>query len=124
MALRQSPEGPSFLQTSPRTVLTPGTAISGKLSFDRPVKIDSRFSGELKSTELLILGPNAQVEGKIAAPELQIGGSLVGTVHVSRWVEILPGGRFQGEIEAEKLTVHPGGVFEGKGKVLGKNNSR
>lgn len=118
MLARQSRQGPSFLQVSPRTVLFPGTAISGKLSFDLPVKIDSRFSGEVKASEMLILGPNAEVKAIISARHLQVEGSLIGKVHVSGWVEILPGGRFQGEIEAGKLKVHPGGIFEGKGDVI------
>lgn len=117
MAIRQGNENPSFLKISPRTVLSPGTAISGKLSFDLPVKIDSRFSGELKASELLVVGPNAEVEAKISARHLQIQGSLVGEVHVSGWVEILPGGRFQGEIKTGKLRVYPGGMFKGKGNV-------
>ncbi len=115
---RQVSENPTFLRVSPRTVLSPGTAISGKLNFNLPVKIDSRFKGEVKASELLVVGPNAEIEAKIWARHLQIEGNLVGTVHVSGWVEILPGGRFQGEIEAGKLRVYPGGVFEGKGAVL------
>ena len=118
MASRQVSENPTFLQVSPRTVLSADAAISGKLSFNLPVKIDSRFKGEVKASELLVVGPNAEVEARISARHLQIEGSLVGTVHVSGWVEILPGGRFQGEIEAGKLRVYPGGVFEGKGDVL------
>lgn len=117
MAIRQGRENPSFLQVSPRIVLSPGTAVSGKLSFDLPVKIDSRFSGELKASELLVVGPNAEVEAKISARHLQIEGNLIGRVHVSGWIEILPGGNFQGEIEAGKLRVYPGGVFKGKGNV-------
>jgi len=117
-ASRQIGESPTFFQVSPRTVLSPGTAISGKLNFNLPVKIDSRFRGEVKASELLVVGPNAEIEAKIWARHLQIEGNLVGTVHVSGWVEILPGGRFQGEIAAGKLRVYPGGVFEGKGNVL------
>lgn len=117
-ATRQVSENPAFLQISPRTVLSPGTAISGQLSFNLPVKIDSRFKGEVKASELLVVGPNAEVEARISARHLQIEGSLVGTVRVSGWVEILPGGRFQGKIEARKLRVHPGGIFEGKGDVM------
>ena len=123
MANRQVSENPSFLQISPRTVLSPGTAISGKLSFNLPVKIDSRFKGEVKASELLVVGPNAEVEARISARHLQIEGSLVGTVHVTGWVEILPGGRFQGKIEAGKLRVHPGGVFEGEGDVMQEDGS-
>jgi cytoskeletal protein CcmA (bactofilin family) len=117
MSVPQGREDPSFFQNSVRTVLAPGTAISGKLSFNLPVKIDSRFRGELKASELLVLGPNAEVEAQISALHLQVEGSLVGKVHVSGWVEILPGGRFQGEIEAGRLRVYPGGLFEGKGDV-------
>lgn len=120
MSIRPGREDPSFLQLSPRTVLFPGTAISGKLSFDLPVKIDSRFSGEVKASELLVVGPNAKVEARISARHLKVEGSLVGSVRVSGWIEILPGGRFQGDIEAGKLRVYPGGVFEGKGDVVVK----
>ena len=118
MSIREGREDPPFLQTAPRTVLFPESDVSGKLSFDLPVKIDSRFSGEVKASELLVLGPNAVVKAKITARHLQVEGSLVGEVHVSGWVEILPGGRFQGEIEAGQLKVHPGAVFEGKGNVV------
>lgn len=117
MAIRRERDDPTFLQTSPRTVLSPGTAVSGKLTFDLPVKIDSRFSGEVKASELLIVGPNAKVDARISARHLRIEGSLTGTVRVSGWVEILPGGHFQGEIESGRLRVHPGGLFEGKGNL-------
>ena len=110
-------EDPSFLEAAPRTVLPPGAVVSGKLSFDLPVKIDSRFKGEVKAGALLVLGPHAEVDAKISARHLRVEGSLVGTVRVDGWIEILPGGRFQGNIEAGKLKVYPGGVFEGKGNV-------
>ena len=117
MAIRQERRDPSFLQASPRTVLSPETAVSGKLTFDLPVKIDSRFTGEVKASELLVVGTNAEVEAKISARDLQIEGNLVGTVRVSGWIETLPGGHFRGEIEAGRLRVYPGGLFEGKGNL-------
>ena len=113
----QEREDPFFLETAPRTVLPSGEAVSGKLSFDLPVKIDSRFRGEVKSTALLVVGPHAEVDAKISARHLRVEGSLVGSVRVDGWIEILPGGRFQGEIEAGRLKIYPGGVFEGKGDV-------
>ena len=115
MATRESRQSASFLQnTSMRTVLSQGTDISGKLVFDLPVKIDSRFKGEVKASDLLVVGANAEVEARISARELQIEGSVVGKVRVSGLIEILPGGRLQGEIEAARLRVHAGGFFKGK----------
>ena len=113
----QERDDPSFLEQTPRTVLPRCAAVSGKLSFDLPVKIDSRFKVELKASALLVLGPHAEVDAKIPARHLRVEGSLVGSVRVDGWIEILPGGRFQGKIEAGKLKVYPGGVFEGQGDV-------
>jgi cytoskeletal protein CcmA (bactofilin family) len=84
-----------------------------------PVKIDSRFSGEIKASDLLVVGSNAQVDAHISARQLQVEGKLVGNVQVLGCFEIMPGGRFQGEFKAGELKVHPGAVCEGKGKVLG-----
>lgn len=117
MAHSPGREDPSFLEASPRTVLAAGSVISGKLSYDLPVKIDGRFSGELKASDLLVVGPSADVNARISAGHLQVEGRLVGKIHVAGSVEILPGGHFWGEVVAGKLTVYTGGVFEGTGSV-------
>jgi len=110
---------PSSVQGAPRTVLFPDSSVSGKLSYNLPVKIDSRFSGEIKANDLLVVGSNAQVDAHISARQLQVEGRLVGNAQVVGCFEILPGGRFQGEFKAGELKVHPGAVFEGNGKVVG-----
>jgi cytoskeletal protein CcmA (bactofilin family) len=112
-------DNPSFIQGAPRTVLFPDSSISGKLSYSLPVKIDSRFTGEIKASDLLVVGSNANVEAHISARQLQVEGKLVGNVQVVGCFEIMPGGRFQGEFKAGELKIHPGAVLEGKGKVLG-----
>lgn len=104
---------------APRTVLFADSSISGKLSYNLPVRIDSRFSGEIKANDLLVVGSNAQVEAHISARQLQVEGRLAGHVQVVGCFEIMPGGHFQGEFKVGELKVHPGAVFEGKGKVLG-----
>jgi cytoskeletal protein CcmA (bactofilin family) len=119
MAEKSENGKPSFTQGAPRTVLFADSAISGKLSYNLPVKIDSRFSGEIKASDLLVVGPNAQVDAHISARELQVEGKLAGHVQVAGCLEIMPGGQFQGEFKVGELKVHPGAVFEGKGKVLG-----
>jgi len=119
MAEKSDNGNPSFVQGAPRTVLFPDSSISGKLSYTLPIKIDSRFSGEIKASDLLVVGSNAQVDARISARQLQVEGKLVGIVQVAGCFEIMPGGRFQGEFKVGELKVHPGAVFEGKGQVLG-----
>jgi len=113
-------ENPSFIQANaPRTVLFPDSSISGKLSYNLPVKIDSRFSGEIKATDLLVVGPNAAIDARISARHLKVEGKLIGNVQVIGCFEILPGGHFQGEARVGELMIHPGAVFEGTGLILG-----
>jgi cytoskeletal protein CcmA (bactofilin family) len=110
---------PSSTPGAPRTVLFPNSSVSGKLSYNLPVKIDSRFTGEIKASDLLVVGANANVDAHISARRLQVEGKLAGSVQVVGCFEIMPGGQFQGEFKAGELKVHPGAVCEGKGKVLG-----
>lgn len=112
----------SFIhKTAPRTVLFAKSSISGNLSYNLPVKIDGKFTGEIKSTELLVIGSNAQVNAKISARQIQLEGTMVGAVQTVGCLEIMAGGHFQGEASVGELKVHPGAVFDGKGFILGNS---
>lgn len=119
MAGKSTSPNSSSSQAPVRTVLFPDSSVSGKLNYNLPVKIDSRFSGEVKASDLLVVGPNAQVDAHITARHLQLEGKLVGNVQVMGCFEIMSGGHFQGEAKAGELKLHRGAVFEGKGKILG-----
>jgi cytoskeletal protein CcmA (bactofilin family) len=111
---------PSFIQgATPRTVLFANSSISGKLSYDLPVKIDGHFTGEIKSTDLLVIGANAQVDAHISARQIQLEGRFVGSVQTMGCFELLPGGYFRGEARVAELRIHSGATFDGNGNVLG-----
>ena len=120
MAESADKDSPSFIQgVAPRTVLFANSSISGKLSYNLPVKIDGHFTGEIKSTELLVIGSNAQVDAHISARQVVLEGKLVGSVQAMGCFEILKGGFFKGEARVAELKVHPEAVFDGTGKILG-----
>ena len=58
--------GPSL-----RSALGPGTVIRGKLSFDTPVRIDGKLSGEITSTSAVIVGPQGVLDAKIDVESCQ-----------------------------------------------------
>ena len=72
MAGKTDSNGSFPTQGGVRTVLFPNSSISGKLSYTLPVKIDSRFTGELKASELLVIGSNARVDAYVSARQLQV----------------------------------------------------
>src|SRR5438876_5951432 len=91
-------DNPSFIQpNTPRTVLFPDSAVSGKLSYNLPIKIDSRFNGEVKASDLLVLGPTGRVEAIISAGQLRLEGRLRVMFRGIGAFELMPGGISRGK---------------------------
>jgi len=120
--LPQSPTPPApppqFLRdTEVRTSIGADAVITGKLSFTTPTRIEGKLKGELRCTQLLIIGPTAVVEGWVRADELRIEGTVCGEVAETRKVEICDRGKLLGKVTSNVLVVREGGLFEGQGLV-------
>ncbi len=87
--------------------------VSGKLIFHEPVRIEGRFKGEVRSVELVVIGEDGLVEGKVFAPRLLVMGELRGDVVGCERVVLGPRARFFGNIETRDLTVSEGAYLDG-----------
>jgi cytoskeletal protein CcmA (bactofilin family) len=106
---------PPFLRDNEvRTSIGADAVINGKLAFTTPTRVEGKLKGELRCTQLLIIGPTAVVEGWVKADELRIEGLLRGEIAETRKVEICPQGRLIGEVSSRFLVVREGGFFEGR----------
>ena len=92
-----------------------GTEFAGKLTFEGRVRIDGKFSGEIFSEDVLILGDGAEVRAEIEVGTLIVrGGSLWGNVRATALVEIHSPGKVYGNIHSPQLFIDKGVVFEGQ----------
>jgi len=87
--------------------------VSGKLIFHEPVRIEGRFRGEVRSVELVVVGEDGMIEGKVFAPRLLIMGELRGDVVGCDRVVLGPRAKFFGNIETRNLTVSEGAYLDG-----------
>ena len=109
---------PQFLRDNEvRTQIAADAVINGKLSFTTPTRVEGKLKGELRCTELLVIGPTAVVEGWVKADELQIEGIVRGEIAETRKVEIRPRGRFLGKLSARQLAIRDGGFLDGRCNV-------
>jgi cytoskeletal protein CcmA (bactofilin family) len=99
-----------------RVSLGADAEISGKLSFVSPTRIEGKLKGELRSSDLVVVGPEAHVQATVRAARLVVMGEVQGEVLGATRVEICPGGRLIGDIESTTLVIHEGGFFEGSSK--------
>jgi len=113
--LTPPPAPPQFLrETEVRTSIGADAVINGKLSFTTPTRIEGKLKGELRCTQLLIIGAKAVVEGWVKADELRIEGLVNGEVAETRKVEVCDRGKLTGKVSAQLLVVRDGAFFEGE----------
>ncbi|HEX4355332.1 MAG TPA: polymer-forming cytoskeletal protein [Polyangiales bacterium] len=98
-----------------QALLGPGAEFEGTLVFQGRIRIEGRFKGEIRSDDILILGPSADVEARVHVGALIVrGGSLRGDVHAKQLVEIYAPAKVHGDIEAPQVYLEKGAVFEGQ----------
>jgi cytoskeletal protein CcmA (bactofilin family) len=100
-----------------RTSLAADSEVTGKLSFTTPTRIDGKLKGELRCTQLLVIGREAIVEGWIKADVLRIEGSVAGEIAETRKVEIRATGRFVGQVSAQVVVIEDGGYLDGECRI-------
>lgn len=96
-----------------RSALSQETTINGRLSFDTPVRIDGKLSGEVSSSALLVIGATAVVEANVQAAKLVIAGTLRGSATATERVELLAGARLEGQVISPIFVLEEGAMFEG-----------
>src|SRR5882724_7571046 len=100
-----------------RVSLGPDAEVTGKLSFATPTRIEGKLKGELRASDLLVIGSQAVVQANVHAEKLVVLGEVRGHVQGASRVEICAGGRLFGDIETKCLVVQEGATFEGRSKM-------
>lgn len=100
-----------------RSSLGPDTVVSGRLSFNAPTRLDGTLRGEVRATDLLVVGERGFIEGVVRAPRLIVLGEIRGDIIGADRVEIGSTGRLIGSVEASSLVVKDGGCLDGDCRI-------
>lgn len=102
-----------------KAFLGPGSRFEGKLSFDEMVRLDGSFNGEIKSSDTLVVGETAVIEGKIAVGTLVLSGRFSGDVVASEMIELRAPAQVDGTLETPLLKIEEKVIFNGAIKMSG-----
>ena len=100
-----------------RVSLGPDAEVTGKLSFETATRIEGKLRGEVRATDLLVVGEEAVVHATVQASTLVVLGEIRGQVEGAARVEICAGGRLFGDVETKCLVVEEGATFEGRSRM-------
>lgn len=95
-------------EEEPETTLGEGVSFRGELSFERLLRIDGSFEGELLSQGKVIVGPRGKVKANLHLREAIIEGEVIGNIEVQEKLELRAEAKVIGDITAKSLTVDEG----------------
>jgi len=97
------------------TTLGAQTAFGGVLRFKDPLCIQGSFKGTIEATGALIVDKGAVVEADhISVSSLTVYGTVIASVHAVDKIDMFPGALVRGDIEAARLRIADGVLFEGQ----------
>ncbi len=98
-------------------LLGKGSEFDGKLAFEGTVRIDGSFTGEITTSDTLIVGEGANVQAEISCGTIVVHGQVGGNIHATRAVELHTPARVKGDVTTPSLMIEKGVVFEGHSKM-------
>lgn len=92
------------------------TTFRGDVETKGTLRIDGTLDGNVQA-DWVILGEKSAVTGDITGRSIIVGGSVEGNLKAKEIIEIKAKGRVTGDIEANKLTISEGGMFDGRSNM-------
>ena len=102
------------------TLLGPGTEFEGKLTFEGALRVDGRFTGEVHSNGMLIIGEKAIVRADIQAAVVLVRGEAHGTIYAKSRIEAYSPAKIYGDLYSPILVFGEGVIFEGTSHMSGE----
>src|SRR5262245_13802466 len=99
------------------TLLGKGSEFEGKLTFEGQVRIDGKFSGQIFTKDVLVIGDGARVNAEINAGTVIVNGVVEGNIKAAQTIELHQPARVKGNIETPSLSMDKGVIFEGSCKM-------
>src|SRR5260221_8403882 len=124
------PSNVTTMPTPPRpgpelnALLGKGSQFEGKLLFEGTVRIDGKFSGEIISTDTLIIGEGAEVKANLTVGTLTCLGDFQGDAKASKSIELKAPAKVRGNLSTASIVIERGVFFEGTCKMDGGGNTR
>src|ERR1700687_4589224 len=121
-----TPTAPSNVTTMPtpprpspelNALLGKGSQFEGKLLFEGTVRIDGKFSGEIVSTDTLIIGEGAEVKANIQVGTLTCLGDYQGDAKASKAIELKAPAKVRGNLTTASIVIERGVFFDGSCKM-------
>jgi cytoskeletal protein CcmA (bactofilin family) len=110
---KKSPKTPAKSSSDLSAYIDEASEIEGKYTFSGTVMLNGKFTGEIISTDTLIIGEKGVVNASIRAGIVLVNGEVTGNILGGERVELRGSARVFGDVEAPVVVVEEGVLFQG-----------
>ena len=111
--LKRRPAAPAE-STPGCSVLDAKLAVVGDLETEGTLRIDGTLRGCVRRADLVVIGPDATVEGDVVAREVVVGGAVLGNILAEERAEVQATAVVTGDITTGAILIHEGGAVRGR----------
>jgi len=99
------------------TVLGADASFKGDLTFEKAVRIDGNFEGQIRSKGSLTISEGAKVVASVEAGSVKLEGECKGNLFASEKLQLMSTAKMEGDIRATRLEIADGAIFIGNVSV-------
>jgi cytoskeletal protein CcmA (bactofilin family) len=95
------------------TVIGSDAKFKGELTFEKGVRIEGKFDGQISSQGALHIAEGASVTADVEATNVRVEGECKGNIVVSEKLHLLSTAKMEGDLHTNRLEIADGAIFVG-----------
>jgi cytoskeletal protein CcmA (bactofilin family) len=103
-----------------KTVIGPETRIAGPLSGKDDLEVHGTVDGPVHGVAQVVIAGGARIGGEVRGRDVVVGGELSHPVYATGTVRLLATAVLTGDIEAPRIAIDEGAVFDGQVRMRKK----
>ncbi|MBR5896332.1 MAG: polymer-forming cytoskeletal protein [Lachnospiraceae bacterium] len=113
-----------YIASRVNSVIGRGTEFEGTIRTKETIRVEGFVKGNIISEGTVIVGNGGNVDGKIEAANILIGGEVHGELYASEKIEANSSGRIYGNLHTKGLIVDEKALFQGTCEMTGREESK
>lgn len=95
------------------TIIGPDVRIKGSMSFEKAVKIQGQFQGDINTSGRLLVAREGKLEADVEASVIVVEGDAKGALVATDRLELKPTAHLEGDVRTPRLMIETGAIFSG-----------
>ena len=109
-----------YIASRVNSVIGRGTEFEGTIRTKETIRVEGFVKGNIISEGTVIIGNGGNVDGKIEATNILVGGEVHGELFASEKIEANSSGRIFGNLHTKGLIVDEKALFQGTCEMTGR----